>query len=93
MEDRRIDRPVARERPRLARPLGAGRRHGDVVGEGAEATITRVEHLGDQTRLHLTLGPHALITLTEPHTPLKPGETLMIRPQNPLWFDASGARI
>jgi multiple sugar transport system ATP-binding protein len=63
------------------------------VGEGAEATITRVEHLGDQTRLHLSLGPHSLITLTEPHTALKPGQTLNIRPHNPLWFDASGARI
>jgi multiple sugar transport system ATP-binding protein len=63
------------------------------VGDGAEATITRVEHLGDQTRLHLRLGPHALITLTEPHTPLKPGETLQIRPHNPLWFDANGNRI
>jgi len=63
------------------------------TGEGQPATITRVEHLGDQTRLHLTLGAHALITLTEPHTALKPGETLLIRPQSPLWFDASGTRI
>jgi multiple sugar transport system ATP-binding protein len=63
------------------------------VGEGTQATITRVEHLGDQTRLHLTLGPHNLITLTEPHTALKPGQTLNIRPHNPLWFDASGTRI
>ncbi len=63
------------------------------VGDGSEATITRVEHLGDQTRLHLRLGPHSLITLTEPHTALKPGQTLNIRPQNPLWFDASGTRI
>ncbi|MFP5480318.1 MAG: ABC transporter ATP-binding protein [Alphaproteobacteria bacterium] len=63
------------------------------VGEGQDATITRVEHLGDQTRLHLSLGPHALITLTEPHTALTPGQTLKIRPHNPLWFDATGARI
>lgn len=63
------------------------------VGDGQPATIQRVEHLGDQTRLHLSLGPHNLITLTEPHTALKPGETLMIRPHNPLWFDASGNRI
>ncbi len=63
------------------------------VGEGQDATITRVEHLGDQTRLHLSLGPHALITLTEPHTALTPGQTLKIRPQTPLWFDATGARI
>ena len=63
------------------------------VGDGQDATIQRVEHLGDQTRLHLTLGPCSLITLTQPHTALKPGETLKIRPHNPLWFDASGNRI
>jgi multiple sugar transport system ATP-binding protein len=63
------------------------------VGEGQDAVIHRIEHLGDQTRLHLALGPHALITLTEPHTPLQSGQTLKIRPMNPLWFDASGARI
>lgn len=63
------------------------------VGDGQEATITRVEHLGDQTRLHLRLGTHSLVTLTEPHTALKPGETLKIRPYNPLWFDAQGNRI
>lgn len=63
------------------------------VGDGLDATIQRVEHLGDQTRLHLTLGPYSLITLTQPHTALNPGETLKIRPHNPLWFDASGNRI
>jgi multiple sugar transport system ATP-binding protein len=63
------------------------------IGEGQESTVTRVEHLGDQTRLHLALGPYALITLTEPHTPLQPGQTLKIRPLNPLWFDANGTRI
>jgi multiple sugar transport system ATP-binding protein len=52
-----------------------------------------VEHLGDQTRLHLTLGTHEIITLSDVHTPLVPGDTLAIRPQNPLWFDASGKRI
>jgi multiple sugar transport system ATP-binding protein len=63
------------------------------VGEGQQATITRVEHLGDQTRLHLSLGPHTLITLTAPHTRLQPGQILNIRPQDPLWFDAAGNRI
>jgi multiple sugar transport system ATP-binding protein len=63
------------------------------VGEGQPATIRRVEHLGDQTRLHLVMGPHELITLTDPHTTRQPGETLQIRPQNPLWFDASGIRV
>jgi multiple sugar transport system ATP-binding protein len=62
-------------------------------GEGQPATVRRVEHLGDQTRLHLTLGPHDLITLSDVHTPLRPGDTLPIRPHNPLWFDANGNRI
>jgi multiple sugar transport system ATP-binding protein len=63
------------------------------VGDGQPATVRRVEHLGDQTRLHLTLGPHDLITLSDPHTGLRPGDTVAIRPQNPLWFDTSGNRI
>jgi multiple sugar transport system ATP-binding protein len=63
------------------------------LGEGQPATIRRVEHLGDQTRLHLTMGPHELITLTDPHTRLGAGQILNIRPQNPLWFDAAGARV
>jgi multiple sugar transport system ATP-binding protein len=62
------------------------------VGDGQPATIRRVEHLGDQTRLHLVMGTHDLITLTDPHTRYKPGETLQIRPENPLWFDAAGQR-
>jgi multiple sugar transport system ATP-binding protein len=63
------------------------------IGEGLDATIHRIEHLGDQTRLHLTLGPHSLVTLTDPHSSLTPGQTLKIRPETPLWFDAAGNRI
>ena len=33
------------------------------------------------------------VTLTDAHTPLTPGATLTIKPRNPLYFDASGARI
>jgi multiple sugar transport system ATP-binding protein len=62
-------------------------------GEGRQATVRRVEHLGDQTRLHLELDGHDLITLTDVHTTLGPGDSLAINPDNPLWFDASGARI
>ena len=63
------------------------------IGAGREASVTRVEHLGDQTRLHLKVGEHDVITLTDPHTNLAPGETLQIAPHNPLYFDAQGARI
>jgi multiple sugar transport system ATP-binding protein len=60
---------------------------------GQAATIRRVEHLGDQTRLHLDMGPHRLITLAGAQTQHQPGETIHIRPQNPLWFDATGMRV
>jgi len=62
-------------------------------GEGQAATVRRVEHLGDQTRLHLTLAGHGLITLTDAHSLLGPGDTLAIQPENPLWFDAAGIRV
>jgi multiple sugar transport system ATP-binding protein len=63
------------------------------LGEGQPATVRRVEHLGDQTRLHLTMGTHEIITLADPHTTLAPGDAVAIRPETPLWFDASGNRI
>jgi multiple sugar transport system ATP-binding protein len=63
------------------------------TGDGQPATVRRVEHLGDQTRLHLTFGRHEIVTLADPHTPLAPGDSVAIRPENPLWFDASGNRI
>ena len=64
-----------------------------IQGEGHEASVTRVEHLGDQTRLHLSLAGHDLTTLSDVHTPLKPGDVIAIRPDNPLYFNAEGDRI
>ncbi|MEE4015033.1 ABC transporter ATP-binding protein [Roseibium sp. FZY0029] len=62
-------------------------------GEGKVSQVRRVEHLGDQTRLHLSLEGHSVVTLSDSHTALEPGDTLAIQPRNPLFFDASGARI
>jgi multiple sugar transport system ATP-binding protein len=62
-------------------------------GVGKPANVTRVEHLGDQTRLHLSLDGHDIVTLTDVHTGLEPGDHIAIQPHNPLFFDASGARI
>jgi multiple sugar transport system ATP-binding protein len=55
--------------------------------------VTRVERLGDQTRLHLALGGHALTTLADPHTPLAQGDRVPVRAEGPLYFDAEGARV
>ncbi|MEM6615349.1 MAG: ABC transporter ATP-binding protein [Pseudomonadota bacterium] len=62
-------------------------------GDGIEATVLRSEHLGDQTRLHLDLRGHAITTLTDPHQDYANNTTIKISPQNPLYFDASGARV
>ena len=62
-------------------------------GEGQEAMVKRVEHLGDQTRLHLTCNSLDLITVTDAHTVLRPGDIIKIQPDRPFYFDAAGARI
>lgn len=62
-------------------------------GEGEESFVQRVEHLGDQTRLHLSFKSHDIVTVTDAHTDLKHGDVVRIRPLNPYYFDASGARL
>ncbi len=62
-------------------------------GEGQDSLVKRVEHLGDQTRLHLSFQNHDLITVTGAHTQLKSGDIVKIQPQNAFYFDATGARI
>ena len=63
------------------------------LGEGQEARVTRVERLGDQTRLHLRYQGHVLVTVADPQSRLEMGDAVAIRPENPLYFDPQGARI
>ena len=82
--------------PARAATIGLRPEHvalGPDAPDGRAATVRRVEHLGDQTRLHLDCDGHAIVTLTDPRGAPAPGSTLQIRPLNPLWFDAAGARI
>ncbi|CAH0342784.1 ABC transporter ATP-binding protein [Rhizobium sp. CECT 9324] len=62
-------------------------------GRGEDSLVTRVEHLGDQTRLHLSFRNHQLVTVTEPHSVLRHGDIVKIQPDSPLYFDADGMRI
>jgi multiple sugar transport system ATP-binding protein len=57
------------------------------------ATVQRIESLGDQTRLHLSVRGHSLVTLTETASTWRPGETLQVRLQDPLYFNALGERL
>jgi multiple sugar transport system ATP-binding protein len=64
-----------------------------VQGSGEDSLVTRVEHLGDQTRLHLSFKNHDLVSVTDAHTTLSEGDILRIRPEKPFYFNADGARI
>ncbi|HEU0220758.1 MAG TPA: ABC transporter ATP-binding protein [Paracoccaceae bacterium] len=55
--------------------------------------VGRIEHLGDQTRLHLAVNGCTLVTLTDPHTRLQPGDLVPVGPVGALYFGADGRRI
>lgn len=78
--------------PKGAHQIGLRPEH-VAQGEGRDATIGRVEHLGDHSRLHLSLDGHGIITLADPHTRYTPGGHVRIAPRDPLCFDATGDRI
>ncbi len=62
-------------------------------GAGQDSLVKRVEHLGDQTRLHLTFNHHDITTVTDAHTPLRSGDIVKIQPRRPFYFDAAGNRL
>jgi multiple sugar transport system ATP-binding protein len=78
--------------PAMARHIGLRPEH-IRIGSGKPARVRRIEHLGDQTRLHLELEGHAITTLTDAHTELKRGDTLAIEPTNPLYFNEAGQTV
>jgi multiple sugar transport system ATP-binding protein len=63
------------------------------TSNGGEGVVQRVEHLGDQSHLHLAVGDRRLITLTDSDTTLIKGDRVSIRYREPLYFDAKGERI
>ena len=62
-------------------------------GSGKLADVMRIEHLGDQTRLHLQLEGHSITTLAEPGVNYTTGSKLKIEPRNAIYFDREGERI
>jgi multiple sugar transport system ATP-binding protein len=64
-----------------------------VQGSGVGGRVNRVEHLGDHTRLHMSLAGHDLIVVMDPQNPVSHGDTLAISPLDPIYFDADGIRI
>jgi multiple sugar transport system ATP-binding protein len=62
-------------------------------GGGTVATVRRVEHLGDQSHVHLDLAGHALVTLADPHAPVRVGDRVALELTRPVYFDGAGERL
>lgn len=79
--------------PSSVRRIGVRTEHtrmGQRSDTSYEALIKRVEHLGDQSHLHLTLNGFEMILLADPHARFDDGQTIDIEFVEPLWFDADG---
>jgi multiple sugar transport system ATP-binding protein len=57
------------------------------------ARVHRVEHLGDQTHVHLEFQGRSLITLAGPAQSFAHDEQIGLRLAEPLYFDKEGARV
>jgi len=57
------------------------------------ARVARIEHLGDQRYLHLTLQGQPIVTLAGHDTDLDVGDNVALQLEQPLFFDAGGQRV
>jgi multiple sugar transport system ATP-binding protein len=59
----------------------------------ALGTVSWIEHLGDQDHLHVALGGHDFVTLSDAEAGLGVGDPVAIEVNRPLFFDAAGRRV
>ncbi len=82
--------------PPGAETIGVRTEHLEIAARNGGALVGRVhriEHLGEQNHVHLEYRGQAMITLADPHQPLRAGEEVELRLRHPLYFDAAGRRI
>jgi multiple sugar transport system ATP-binding protein len=81
--------------PRGAMTIGARTEHLTIARDGGDvqATVKRIEHLGDQSHLHLDLGGQPVVTLSDPEARLCAGDIVSLCLSKPLFFDADGGRV
>jgi multiple sugar transport system ATP-binding protein len=81
--------------PRAAETLGLRTEHLALVrqGPGVAATVTRVEHLGDQSHIHLDVTGQKIVTLADPDSDLDVGDLVGITVLSALLFDGKGERV
>jgi multiple sugar transport system ATP-binding protein len=59
----------------------------------ADGTVTWIEHLGDQNRLHVSIAGQDVVTLADPEAGLSVGDAVSIKLSGPMFFGADGARL
>jgi multiple sugar transport system ATP-binding protein len=57
------------------------------------AKVARIEHLGDQRYLHLSLSGQSIVTLAGQDTDLSVGDSVALQLERPLFFDRDGMRV
>ncbi|MGO8915584.1 MAG: ABC transporter ATP-binding protein [Stellaceae bacterium] len=62
-------------------------------GHDPVAEVRWIEHLGDQNHVHLSFAGQALVTLADPHQPLRTGDRVSLELADPLYFDETGRRL
>ncbi|HEY4161901.1 MAG TPA: ABC transporter ATP-binding protein [Dongiaceae bacterium] len=60
---------------------------------GGGANVVRVEHLGDQRYLHLTLSGQPIVTLAGHDADFEVGDSVKLELTRPLFFDVAGMRV
>jgi multiple sugar transport system ATP-binding protein len=63
-------------------------KNGEAMGR-----VKWIEHLGDQSHLHVTVADTDVVTLGDPDTGLQVGDAVDIDMVKPLFFDAEGERV
>ena len=81
--------------PPGVKTIGARTEHLAIARSGGDvsATVTRVEHLGDQSHVHLDLTGHSLVVLADPDSDLGAGDAVGVALKHALVFDAKGYRV
>jgi multiple sugar transport system ATP-binding protein len=74
--------------------IGARTEHIELIPDaGGPAEVMRVEHLGSENHLHLTVNGHRLVTLVAPEQEWRAGGRARVALHGPLYFDATGKSL
>ncbi len=82
--------------PPSAVTIGARTEHIEISAKGRtglRAEVSRIEHLGDQSHLHLDADGQSIVILADPHANLRVGQEVSLSLNDPLIFDSRGLRI